>query len=63
MLSTKNLKLKAISGKLVLKFVGLFRILDRVDSLTYRLYLPDKYDRLYNMFPVSLLEPYIYRAG
>jgi len=63
MLSTKNLRLKAVLGKLVLKFVGPFRVLDRVGSLAYRLYLPDKYDRLHNVFPVSLLEPYIHRAG
>jgi len=63
MLLIKNLRLKAVLGKLVLKFVGLFRVLNRVGSLAYRLYLPDKYDRLYNIFPVSLLELYIYRAG
>ena len=63
MLSTKNLRLKAVSGKLAPKFVGPFRVLDRVGSLAYRLYLPDKYDRLHNVFPVSLLEPYIHRAG
>ena len=62
-LSTKNLKLKAISGKLTPKFVGPFRVLNRVGSLAYRLYLPDKYNRLHNIFPVSLLEPYIHRAG
>jgi len=63
MLSTKNLRLKAVSGKLAPKFIGPFRVLDRVGSLTYRLYLPDKYDRLHNVFPVNLLEPYIHRAG
>jgi len=63
MLSTKNLRLKAISGKLAPKFVGPFRVLNRVGSLAYRLYLPDKYDRLHNVFPVNLLKPYIYRAG
>jgi len=50
-------------GKLVLKFIGLFRVLNRVGSLVYRLYFPDKYDRLYNIFPVSLLKPYIHRVG
>ena len=63
MLLIKNLRLKAVLGKLVLKFVKPFRVLDRVGSLVYRLYLPDKYDRLYNMFPVSLLKLYIYRVG
>jgi len=63
MLLTKNLRLKAISGKLVPKFVKPFRVLNRVGSLTYHLYLPDKYDRLYNIFPISLLKLYIYRVG
>jgi len=63
MLLIKNLRLKAVLGKLVLKFVKPFRVLNRVGSLVYRLYLPDKYDRLYNMFPVSLLKLYIYRVG
>jgi len=63
MLSIKNLRLKAVSGKLVLKFVGPFRVLNRVGLLAYHLYLPDKYNRLHNIFPVSLLELYIYRAG
>ena len=63
MLSTKNLRLKAVLGKLVLKFIRPFRVLNRVGSLTYHLYLPDKYDRLYNIFPISLLKLYIYRVG
>ena len=63
MLSTKNLKLKSRLGKLAPKFVGPFRILDRIGSLAYRLCLPAQYDRLYNVFPVSLLELYTYRSG
>jgi len=59
----KNLKLKVVLGKFILKFVRLFRVLNRVGSLAYYLYFPDKYDRLYNIFPVSLFELYIYRVG
>jgi len=62
-LSTKNLRFKASCGKLTPKFVGPFRILDRVGSLAYRLCLPDKYGRLHNVFPVSLLEPWNHRPG
>jgi len=40
MLLIKNLRLKAVLGKLVLKFVGPFRVLNRVGSLAYHLYLP-----------------------
>ena len=62
-LSTKNLRLKAPSGKLAPRFIGPFRVLDRVGSLAYRLCLPDKYSRLHNVFPVSLLEPWNHRSG
>lgn len=57
-LSTKNLRLRAPCNKMAPKFVGPFRILDRVGSLAYRLCLPAKYDRLHDVFPVSLLEPW-----
>ncbi|RYC53832.1 hypothetical protein CHU98_g12376, partial [Xylaria longipes] len=55
-LSTKNLRFKC--RKLAPKFVGPFRVAGRVGSQAYRLSLPTKYDRLHNVFPVQLLEPW-----
>lgn len=62
-LSSKNLRLRSPCAKLAPKFVGPFRILDRVGSLAYRLCLPAKYDRLHDVFPVNLLEPWHHRDG
>lgn len=62
-LSSKNLRLQSPCAKLAPKFVGPFRILDRVGSLAYRLCLPAKYDRLHDVFPVNLLEPWHHRDG
>ena len=57
MLSTKNLKQKRPSKKMSHKFVGPFRIEDRIGKQAYRLTMPTKY-RIHNTFHVSLLEPY-----
>ena len=62
MLSTKNLKQKRLSKKLSHKFVGPFRITDKVGAQAYRLLLPQTY-RIHNTFHVSLLEPYHLRDG
>jgi len=61
LLSTRNLKLKT-SPKFTPKFIGPFRVLECVGSLAYRLALPEKYSRLHNVFPVSLLEPWHARS-
>ena len=55
-LSTKNLKLR--NRKLSPRWVGLFRILERIGGQAYRLALPEKYARLHDVFPVQLLELY-----
>ena len=57
MLATKNLKQKRPSKKLSHKFVGLFRIVDKVGAQAYQFLLLSKY-RIHNTFHVSLLEPY-----
>lgn len=62
MLATKNLKQKRPSKKLSHKFVGPFRITDKIGAQAYRLLLPSTY-RIHNTFHVSLLEPYHYRDG
>ncbi|KAJ5895495.1 hypothetical protein N7495_007186 [Penicillium taxi] len=57
-LSTKNLRLKSLSNKLSPKFIGPFKPLEKVGKQAYRLGLPTKYDRLHNVFPITLLEPW-----
>jgi hypothetical protein len=56
-LSTKNLKLKGCR-KLNPLFIGPFRVLNAVGKGAYRIALPEKYDRIHNVFPMSLLEPW-----
>jgi hypothetical protein len=58
LLSTKNLKLKLPSKKLTPRFIGPFRVLQRVGQQAYRLALPEQYSRIHNVFHVSLLEPW-----
>jgi hypothetical protein len=55
-LSTRNLRLK--DKKLQPRWIGPFRIFERIGSQAYRLALPDQYDRLHDVFPIQLLEPY-----
>ena len=62
-LSTKNLRFKAAERKLVPRFIGPFRVLEKIGLQAYRLALPEKYARLHNVFPVQLLEPWHVRAG
>jgi transposase InsO family protein len=62
-LSAKNLKLHVPCRKLAPRFVGPFRIVDKVGTLAYRLALPEKYARIHNVFPISLLEPWHVRPG
>lgn len=56
-LSTKNLRLKG-NRKLTPRFVGPFRVLQPIGKQAYRLSLPQQYDRLHNVFHISLLEPW-----
>ena len=58
----KNLKQKRLSKKLSYKYVRPFRIIDKVGAQAYRLLLPSLY-RIYNIFYISLLEPYNLRAS
>jgi nitrogen regulatory protein PII-like uncharacterized protein len=56
-LSTRNLRLKG-SRKLAPRFIGPFRVLQTIGEQAYRLSLPQQYDRIHNVFHVSLLEPW-----
>ena len=55
-LSTKNLRLK--HPKLAPRWIGPFRVLERIGGQAYRIALPEKYTRLHDVFPVQLLEDY-----
>ena len=55
-LSTKNLKLKC--RKLSPRWIGPFRVLERIGGQAYRLALPTKYARLHPVLPIQLLEDY-----
>ena len=60
MLTIKNLKQKRLSKKLFYKFINLFRIVDKVKTQTYYLFLSIIY-RIYNIFYIFLLKPYYNR--
>ena len=60
-LSTRNLRLK--NKKLQPRWAGPFRILQRIGSQAYRLALPEKYERLHDVFPIQFLEKYTPREG
>uniref|UniRef100_W5LUZ2 Integrase catalytic domain-containing protein n=1 Tax=Astyanax mexicanus TaxID=7994 RepID=W5LUZ2_ASTMX len=57
-LSTKDLKLRLPCKKLSPRFVGPFKILRRINQVTYRLELPRQY-KISPSFHVSLLRPVI----
>jgi hypothetical protein len=60
LLLTKILKFK--EGKLILKFINLFKILKCIKELIYKLELLNIYNRLYPTFYISLKE-YIIKKG
>ena len=57
----KNLKFKI--GKLVLKFINLFKILKYIKELAYKLNLFNIYNYLYPTFYISFLKEYITKRG
>ena len=63
LLSAKNIKTIRLNKKLDYQFFNLFKITKRIKKQAYRLNLPLKYNRLYNIFHVSLLKPYRQRSG
>jgi hypothetical protein len=57
LLLIKNIKFK--EGKLILKFISLFKIFKYIKELAYKLKLLNIYNRLYFTFYISLLKEYI----
>ena len=55
-LSTRNLRLK--DRKLQPRWIGPFRILQRIGSQAYQLALPEKYARLHNVFPIQAIKAF-----
>ncbi|GJV18999.1 putative nucleotidyltransferase, ribonuclease H [Tanacetum coccineum] len=49
-----------LKGKLSPRFIGPFKILDRVGEVSYRLALPPQLSHVHNVFHVSLLRGYNY---
>ena len=58
LLSTRNIYTRRTSTKLRDKFLEPFSIVESVSTNIYRLNLLVKYERLYPVFHISLLEPY-----
>jgi hypothetical protein len=57
LLLIKNIKFK--EGKLILKFINLFKILKYIKELAYKLELFNIYNYLYLTFYISFLKEYI----
>jgi hypothetical protein len=57
LLLIKNIKFK--EGKLILKFINLFKIFKYIKELIYKLKLLNIYNYLYPTFYISLLKEYI----
>ena len=60
-LGARNIKLRRPCPGLSEKFIGPYRVAERISSHAYRLDLP-KWYLIHNVFHVSLLEPYIPNA-
>ena len=46
-------------GKLNPRYIGPFRIIERIGPVAYRLELPPELDRIHNVFHVSMLKKYV----
>jgi hypothetical protein len=63
MLSTSNLRTQGGSRKLMPKWVGPFEVREMVGKAAVRLHLSAGYERIHNVFHVSLVKPYKARNG
>jgi len=55
-LTTRNLRLK--NKKLQPRWIGPFRVLERIGAQAYRLSLPEKYAWLHDVFPIQFIEEF-----
>lgn len=65
LLSTTNLKLRG-SRKLNPRFVGPFKIIKKISDVAYKLQLTHPFDKIHDVFHVSLLKPFVidpYKRG
>jgi hypothetical protein len=46
-------------GKLSLRFVGPFEILEKISTMAYRLALPPNLSGIHNVFHISMLRKYV----
>jgi hypothetical protein len=58
-LPTKGIVCFGSTGKLSPRYIGPFVIIARVDSLAYRLQLPNSMKGVHNVFHVSMLRKYL----
>jgi hypothetical protein len=63
LLSSRHIRTRRPSKKLIDKFLGPFRIIACIGKNAYKLDLPPKYGRIHPTFPVAFLEPYRRRDG
>ncbi|EKG09077.1 Chromo domain/shadow [Macrophomina phaseolina MS6] len=63
LLSARNIRTKRPCKKLDNRYLGPFRILEKIGPQAYRLDLPQSMSRLHNVFNVALLEAYTARPG
>ncbi len=61
--NAKNLRVRKPYKKLTNRYIRPFKIIKAVGLNTYQLKLPEQYGRLHKTFHISLLKPYIRRAG
>jgi len=61
LLLINNIKFK--EGKLILKFISLFKILKYISNLVYKLELLSIYNYLYLTFYISFLKKYIVKKN
>jgi hypothetical protein len=52
----KGVRRFGIKGKLALRYIGLYRIIDKYGPLSYQVELPSKLSRVHNVFHVSQLK-------